>query len=137
MSYIKRKSQKQEKRTAKEFGGKTVIASGALWSCKGDVRTDDFLIENKFTDKGYYSLKASIWEKITKEATKDNFRIPLMQIDIKNLSLVVIAESDLLGLTEDELSDRKSTRLNSSHDNISYAVFCLKKKNTTSRDYSH
>src|SRR3712207_6848352 len=27
--------------------------------------------------------------------------------------------------------DRKSTRLNSSHANISYAVFCLKKKNTT------
>src|SRR5206468_6808263 len=25
--------------------------------------------------------------------------------------------------------DRKSTRLNSSHDQISYAVFCLKKKN--------
>src|SRR5256884_2931166 len=28
-------------------------------------------------------------------------------------------------------SDRKSTRLNSSHGYISYAVFCLKKKNTT------
>src|SRR3712207_8991612 len=27
--------------------------------------------------------------------------------------------------------DRKSTRLNSSHANISYAVFCLKKKQTT------
>src|SRR3712207_8606398 len=27
--------------------------------------------------------------------------------------------------------DRKSTRLNSSHANISYAVFCLKKKNLT------
>src|SRR2546428_2167070 len=27
--------------------------------------------------------------------------------------------------------DRKSTRLNSSHDQISYAVFCLKKKKTT------
>src|SRR2546421_2273389 len=27
-------------------------------------------------------------------------------------------------------ADRKSTRLNSSHDQISYAVFCLKKKNT-------
>src|SRR3712207_7156337 len=27
------------------------------------------------------------------------------------------------------LVDRKSTRLNSSHANISYAVFCLKKKN--------
>src|SRR3712207_8849599 len=29
--------------------------------------------------------------------------------------------------------DRKSTRLNSSHANISYAVFCLKKKKTYSR----
>src|SRR3712207_8766499 len=29
------------------------------------------------------------------------------------------------------LTDRKSTRLNSSHANISYAVFCLKKKNIT------
>src|SRR5690554_7292405 len=29
--------------------------------------------------------------------------------------------------------DRKSTRLNSSHVRISYAVFCLKKKKTTTR----
>src|SRR5215217_8775048 len=29
--------------------------------------------------------------------------------------------------------DRKSTRLNSSHANISYAVFCLKKKNNTAK----
>src|SRR3712207_7815907 len=29
--------------------------------------------------------------------------------------------------------DRKSTRLNSSHANISYAVFCLKKKKTTNK----
>src|SRR2546430_13467003 len=29
---------------------------------------------------------------------------------------------------EDRLADRKSTRLNSSHSQISYAVFCLKKK---------
>src|SRR2546430_8203559 len=29
-------------------------------------------------------------------------------------------------------ADRKSTRLNSSHSQISYAVFCLKKKNKTS-----
>src|SRR3712207_7236085 len=31
---------------------------------------------------------------------------------------------------EASVRDRKSTRLNSSHANISYAVFCLKKKNT-------
>src|SRR5437667_9317399 len=33
----------------------------------------------------------------------------------------------------DEIGDRKSTRLNSSHITISYAVFCLKKKNKTDR----
>src|SRR5947209_16922119 len=33
--------------------------------------------------------------------------------------------------------DRKSTRLNSSHANISYAVFCLKKKNKTNTCISH
>src|SRR5690554_7569393 len=33
--------------------------------------------------------------------------------------------------------DRKSTRLNSSHVRISYAVFCLKKKKTTRRHTSH
>src|SRR3712207_8408196 len=32
--------------------------------------------------------------------------------------------------TQAKPRDRKSTRLNSSHANISYAVFCLKKKNT-------
>src|SRR3712207_7051905 len=31
-------------------------------------------------------------------------------------------------------TDRKSTRLNSSHANISYAVFCLKKKTTQNED---
>src|SRR3712207_7651418 len=31
-------------------------------------------------------------------------------------------------------TDRKSTRLNSSHANISYAVFCLKKKNNLKHD---
>src|SRR2546430_11409266 len=33
--------------------------------------------------------------------------------------------------------DRKSTRLNSSHSQISYAVFCLKKKKTYSDHSSH
>src|SRR3712207_8197506 len=33
-------------------------------------------------------------------------------------------------------SDRKSTRLNSSHANISYAVFCLKKKKKHNHSYN-
>src|SRR3712207_8668493 len=39
---------------------------------------------------------------------------------------------DMAKLKSETLSDRKSTRLNSSHANISYAVFCLKKKSTSS-----
>src|SRR3712207_8261705 len=41
-------------------------------------------------------------------------------------------ESDPDGTRTRDL-DRKSTRLNSSHANISYAVFCLKKKKKTIR----
>src|SRR3712207_7477544 len=37
----------------------------------------------------------------------------------------------LLGAELRVAGDRKSTRLNSSHANISYAVFCLKKKNNS------
>src|SRR3712207_8382437 len=36
-----------------------------------------------------------------------------------------------------ETLDRKSTRLNSSHANISYAVFCLKKKKTNNYNITH
>src|SRR3712207_7742357 len=37
--------------------------------------------------------------------------------------------------TDGRSEDRKSTRLNSSHANISYAVFCLKKKQKLARAY--
>src|SRR5947209_16771205 len=39
----------------------------------------------------------------------------------------LVEDQELYGVRPD-LTDRKSTRLNSSHANISYAVFCLKKK---------
>src|SRR5206468_12769970 len=47
----------------------------------------------------------------------------------------ILRERDLAGALLMSLAitikiDRKSTRLNSSHDQISYAVFCLKKKKT-------
>src|SRR3712207_6992634 len=43
-----------------------------------------------------------------------------------------LASSGLPEGKELEIQDRKSTRLNSSHANISYAVFCLKKKTNNS-----
>src|SRR5687768_18354263 len=42
---------------------------------------------------------------------------------------VLVTDADLQVLGEGDEQDRKSTRLNSSHGYISYAVFCLKKKN--------
>src|SRR3712207_6925968 len=39
-------------------------------------------------------------------------------------------------LVRTPVEDRKSTRLNSSHANISYAVFCLKKKKKLMRSYA-
>src|SRR2546430_4433111 len=41
-----------------------------------------------------------------------------------------VARANTYGALEGLVRDRKSTRLNSSHSQISYAVFCLKKKKT-------
>src|SRR3712207_8586270 len=41
------------------------------------------------------------------------------------------------GAAQPGIQDRKSTRLNSSHANISYAVFCLKKKKIIKNSISH
>src|SRR3712207_8541341 len=57
--------------------------------------------------------------------------------DVSNASIESFQPSFLLRQTKNcdkylnigHGEDRKSTRLNSSHANISYAVFCLKKKN--------
>src|SRR5689334_23593942 len=54
------------------------------------------------------------------------------------LDLLLVLPEGGLGLIQ---RDRKSTRLNSSHSSISYAVFCLKKKNPNTDDlvilYNH
>lgn len=90
MKTVKRRSQKQEKSVAKQFGGKVTIASGAIWSSKGDVRNSKFLIECKTTEKDYYSLTAKVWEKIEQEAIKDHLRTPLMVIDLEDKDRVVV-----------------------------------------------
>lgn len=81
---VKKKSQLQEKSVAKDLNAKTVVASGALWGSKGDVRHDEFLVECKTTEKPFYSLTMKVWEKIEKEAVRDGLRIPLMCVDINN-----------------------------------------------------
>src|SRR2546421_7543791 len=50
--------------------------------------------------------------------------VMLRHLRVTNFAIL----SDVAIELEDGMKDRKSTRLNSSHDQISYAVFCLKKK---------
>src|SRR3712207_8800115 len=51
--------------------------------------------------------------------------VPAADAVVHQLGRADAAGREVLG---EHLADRKSTRLNSSHANISYAVFCLKKK---------
>src|SRR5690625_6628756 len=58
----------------------------------------------------------------------------------RQFDMVICADFRLLDLTSSEMlnliRDRKSTRLNSSHVAISYAVFCLKKKKDSANTYA-
>src|SRR2546430_11537479 len=54
--------------------------------------------------------------------------VPLVELHRRRLVLAIVGRPGLL-VPPKRLLDRKSTRLNSSHSQISYAVFCLKKKN--------
>src|SRR3712207_9001991 len=69
------------------------------------------------------------------EIRKGNF--PLAPLDIKAMREIADAELQKMGIVVKDINqpigtlDRKSTRLNSSHANISYAVFCLKKNKTS------
>src|SRR3712207_9403537 len=65
------------------------------------------------------------------------FRSPEVGVQVRDALLVVnpalgvhvvVDGPSVLGYVDRQVGDRKSTRLNSSHANISYAVFCLKKK---------
>src|SRR5690242_20915398 len=56
--------------------------------------------------------------------------------DRDQVDLYRVAGSPFAMTRDDLLADRKSTRLNSSHMSISYAVFCLKKKKETRDSFS-
>lgn len=57
-----------EKKTAKRVKGQLVLASGAMPSHKGDYRTHEFLVENKSTTQGSFSVKFAHLAKIVVEA---------------------------------------------------------------------
>src|SRR2546427_6204835 len=70
----------------------------------------------------YTTLFRSIhWKTSARQA-----RLMVRETETEDLRQVTLALPTVI-----PAEDRKSTRLNSSHSQISYAVFCLKKKNDT------
>src|SRR5256884_7326844 len=62
----------------------------------------------------------------------DDLRCRLCRIAVPHYGSVIVYRRGVIESVRNAWKrDRKSTRLNSSHGYISYAVFCLKKKNNT------
>src|SRR5690348_17421086 len=62
---------------------------------------------------------------------EDRFRTPELLLEHgihRAINVILQGDQEPFGVLEVDSRDRKSTRLNSSHPSISYAVFCLKKK---------
>lgn len=92
-----KQSKKHEARLAKLVDGKRNAGSGAFWSRKGDVRSDDLLIEHKWTGKATFTVKATVLEKIVKEAILDS-RMPVFGISLNNENYIMLLEDDFLEL---------------------------------------
>lgn len=94
-----KQSQKHEKRIAKAIGGQVNAASGAFWSRKGDVRSDDLLVEHKWTGKKSKTIQSDELKKITNEAIMDG-RTPVFGIHLDGEDYVILLEHDFLELRE-------------------------------------
>src|SRR3712207_7174711 len=84
----------------------------------------------ELVEEGITPLRARIAERLHQSGPTVSQTVARMERD----GLLTVENDRHLVLTEEGRAtavDRKSTRLNSSHANISYAVFCLKKKNSS------
>jgi hypothetical protein len=92
-------SKKHEARLAKKLGGQRSAVSGAFWNRKGDVRTQELLIEHKWTGKASFTVKATVLEKIVKEAILEG-RMPILGVSLNNENYVMLTEDDFLELRQ-------------------------------------
>lgn len=76
----KKRSKTHEKRVAKEFGGKRQPFSGAAEGAKGDIKTEQVLMDHKFTDKLSYTITQEILVKLSKEAQEEGKDVPALVI---------------------------------------------------------
>lgn len=99
---MKPKWKRHEIKQAKDFSGKLTKGSGNYWSRPSDIKTDQFLIEAKQTDKASYSIKYETWNKIYEEALF-SFRIPMLSLLLQDKELVVLEKEDFLKLIDKDI----------------------------------
>ena len=92
-----KQSRKHEGRLSKVIGGSRTVASGAFWSRKGDVRSEELLIEHKWTGKKSKTIQSAELKKITTEAILDG-RVPVFGLHLDGENYVILLETDLMEL---------------------------------------
>lgn len=93
---ILKTSRKQEKRTADTYKGSRNAGSGSGWMRKNDVRSVEFLFENKFTtNKKSITLKETDLRELVERAILED-RTPVLQFDLANRRYVVLVEDDFV-----------------------------------------
>src|SRR5688572_32495472 len=108
-----------------------VMPPAAVWE-KLSINIDEINSDNPIAKKvldASLTPPAAAWEKISIAIGIEEKKEPAKRgviINFKRLAAAAI----FIGVVITAWIDRKSTRLNSSHSQISYAVFCLKKKNS-------
>lgn len=97
---ILRKSKRQERRTADTYRGSRNAGSGSGWLRKNDVRTIEFLFENKLTtNQKSITLKEVDLRELTERAIVED-RTPVLQFDLAGRRYIVLNEDDFLEMTQ-------------------------------------
>src|SRR5438876_8939959 len=91
----------------------------------GSFRTPDFLLPACFKNHGNYVISLG---NLTRWLGRQAEGLGVEIFPGFAAAEILYEGERVKGVATGELGDRKSTRLNSSHPSISYAVFCLKKK---------
>src|SRR3712207_1710884 len=110
---------------------KGVFVQLGIFAKKFNEMDQETIIQREITYVGSRSQKPSSWVTSLELLESGKVDTEVLITKIVGLSEFHEGIEDLMAGKEIKVAveDRKSTRLNSSHANISYAVFCLKKKN--------
>src|SRR2546422_32546 len=124
-----------------------VVALGLAAGCalKGDVRKVELQVEAARAERARADAERAaqidslrvLLAAVQQALTAQQAYLVQLRGDVRTDLLAVqqqlVQVQELTGQSQQRLRDRKSTRLNSSHGYISYAVFCLKKKMTAKK----